>query len=58
MSITHSKKRILLLNLLINRISVRSAPLKDENTFRFSNVLIIGLCNSSLNCHGAKPEGR
>ena len=53
MPITHNKKRVPLLNLLINCISTRSAPqilsLKDECAFHFSNFLIIGLCNSSVN---------
>ena len=35
-------------------MSARSAPqmlsLKEEETLRFSNFLIIGLCNSSANC--------
>ena len=39
-----------LLNLLINCISARSATkilsLNDEYTFRFSNYVVIGLCNS------------
>ena len=46
-----------LLNLLINCIPAKSAPkilsLKDEHTFRFSNFLVIGLCNPS-----GKSEGR
>ena len=50
----HNKNQTSLLNLLINCISTRSAPqitlsLKDEYTFRFSDFLIIGLCNSSAN---------
>ena len=49
--ITHNKNRIALLNVLINFISARSAPqilsIKDECAFRFSNFLIIDLCNSS-----------
>ena len=53
MSITHNKKRIPLLNLLINCISAGLAPqilsMKDECTFLFLNLLIIGLCNSSAN---------
>ena len=53
MSITHNKKRIPLLNLLINCIFARSAPqmlpIKGECTFHFLNFLIIGLCNSSAN---------
>ena len=52
-SITHNKNLNLLLNLLINYISVRSAPqilsIKDDSTFLFSNFLIVGLCNSSAN---------
>ena len=54
-SITHNKKRIPVLNLLINCISVRSAPqilsIIDEYTFLFFffNFLIIGLHNSSVN---------
>ena len=50
---THSKKRIPLLNLLINSISVKSATqilsMKGEWTFPFLNFLIIHLCNSSAN---------
>ena len=50
----HNKTRNPLLNLLINCISTRSAPqtlsLKNVYTFRFSNFLTIGLCNSSANC--------
>ena len=53
MSVTHKKNRNPLLNLLISCISSRSAPqilsIKDDCTFLFSNVLIIGLCNSSAN---------
>ena len=52
-SITHNKKRIPLLNLLINYISARSAPkitfIKDESTFPSLNFLITGLCNSLAN---------
>ena len=53
-SITHNKKRISLLNMLINCISVRSAPqilsIIDEYTFLFFfNFLITGLHNSSVN---------
>ena len=52
-SITYNKKRILLLDLLINWISARSAPqilsIKGQYAFRFLNFLIIGLCNSSPN---------
>ena len=52
-SITHNKTQILLSNLLINCISVRSAPqilpLKDECTCLVLNLLTIGLCNSSAN---------
>ena len=51
--ITHNKKRIPLINFLIDGMSVRSAPqmlfIKDECTFRFSNLLIIDSCNSSAN---------
>ena len=50
----HNKKRIPLLNLLINCISVKSAPqilsLDELYTFRFLNFLITGLCNSFTNC--------
>ena len=50
LSITHNKNLNPLLNLLINCISITSAPhilsIKDERTF-FLNFLIIGLCNSS-----------
>ena len=53
MSITHNKKRIPLLNLLINCVSPGSAPqillIKGECTFLFLNFLKIGLCNSSSN---------
>ena len=52
-SIICYKKRIIFLNLLINSISARSAPqilsIKDQRTFRFSNFLIIGPCNSLTN---------
>ena len=52
-SITHNKKRIHLLNLLISCISARSVPqtlsIKAECTFLFSNLQIIGSCNSSAN---------
>ena len=50
MSIAHNKKRILLLNLLVNCISAKPAPkflsIKGEFTFLLLNFLIIGLCNS------------
>ena len=53
MLITHNKKRIPLLNLLINFISAKSAAqilsIKGECTFLFLDFLIIGLCNSSAN---------
>ena len=53
-SITHNKKRILLLSLLICCISGRSAhqilSLNDEYTFHFLKFLIIGFCNSSASC--------
>ena len=49
--ITHNKKQTHLLNLLINSILARSGPqmvsMKDECTFRFSDFLIIFLCNFS-----------
>ena len=52
-TVKHNKNRILLLNLLINCISAKSAPqiifIKDDHTFSFLNFLIIGLCNSSAN---------
>ena len=52
-SIALNKKRTLLLNLLISCLSARSAlqmlSTKDECTIRFSNILMIGLCNSSAN---------
>ena len=52
--ITHNKKRIPILNLLINCKLAKSAheilSIKDERYFRFSNFLIIGLYNSSTNC--------
>ena len=45
------EKGIPLLNVLINCISARSAPqimsTKDKYTFRFLNLLITDLCNSS-----------
>ena len=51
-SITHNKKQIPLLNLLINYISVTSASnilsKKDECTFLLLDVLINGLCNFSV----------
>ena len=54
MSITHNKKQISLVNLLINSISAKSAPqilsIKGDCTFLLLNFLIIGLCNSSVNC--------
>ena len=50
----HNKKRIPLLNLLINCISAKSAhqilSLDELYTFRFLNFLITGLCNSFTNC--------
>ena len=53
MSITHNKKRIPLMDLLINCISERSAPqifsIKGECTFLFLNFIITGLCYSSAN---------
>ena len=52
MSITHNKKRILLLNyLLIAYQQDQHSKIyrKDESTFRFLDFLIIGLCNSSVN---------
>ena len=62
MSITHNKNLNLLLNLLINCISVRSAPqllsIKGDCTFLLLNFLIIGLCNPSVNCRLAKSDGR
>ena len=52
-SIIDNKKQNTLLNLLNNYVSARSGPqilsLKDEYTFRFSNFLMIGLCNFSAN---------
>ena len=61
MKITHNKNRIPILNLLINCISARSAhnilSMKDEYTFRFSNFLIICLCNPSANSHVANSKG-
>ena len=49
-TITHNKKRIPLLNLLINCISARSAAqILSECTFLLLNFLIIGLCNSLAN---------
>ena len=53
MSITHNKKRISLLNLLINCISSRSAPqilsIKGDYLFLLLNLLITGLRNSAVN---------
>ena len=50
-SVAYNKNLNALLNLLVNCISTRSASQilsrKGEFTFRFLNVLIIGLCNSS-----------
>ena len=50
---THNKKRIPLLNLLINCITARSVTqiksIMDQCTFRFSNFLTVGLSNSSAN---------
>ena len=52
MLITHNKKRIPLLNLLIDCISARSGPqvlsIKGECTFLFIKFSD-GLCNSSAN---------
>ena len=52
-SITHNKKQIFSLILLINYISAKLAPqifcTTGECTFLFSNFLIIDLCNSSDN---------
>ena len=49
MSITHNKNLNPLLNLLTSCISAKSAPqilsIKDECTFLFLSILIIGLCN-------------
>ena len=54
MSITHNKNLNPLLDLLINCISARLTfqilSIKGEFTFLFLNFLIIGLCNSSVNC--------
>ena len=53
MSITHNKKLIPLLNLLISCIAARSASqilsTNDDYTFRFLNFQIVGLSNSSTN---------
>ena len=53
-SIIHNKKRIPLLNLLINCISARSVPqilsIKVGCTSLSLNFQIICLCNSSANC--------
>ena len=50
MSITHNKKQVPLLNLLINCMLGRSEPqmlpIKGECTIRFLNFLIIRLCSS------------
>ena len=57
----YNKKRNSSLNLLVNGISARSAPeilsLKDDYTFFISGFVIIGLCNSSANCHVSKSKG-
>ena len=49
----HNKKRNPLLNLLINCISATSVPqilsINDDDTFRFLNFLIIGLCKYVAN---------
>ena len=49
-SIAHNKKRILLLCLLINCISAKSAlkmlSIKDKHTLRCWNFLVITLCSS------------
>ena len=61
MSITYNKNKNLLLKVLNNCISAKSAPLilskKYECTFRFPNFLIIVLCNSFANCCIVKSEG-
>ena len=52
-SITHNKKQITLLNLLVKYISAKSTPqmlsIKGKYTFLFWDFLIIGLCNFSAN---------
>ena len=52
-SITHNKKQIPLLNLLVHCISFRSVrqifSINDERTFRFSKFLIIASGNFSAN---------
>ena len=54
LSITHNSKPILLLDLLVNYISARSAlqilSIEDECTFCLSDFLMIGSCTSSANC--------
>ena len=61
MSITHNEKRIHLLNVPSSCISAQSETqilsIKDECTYRFSNFLIIVLCNTFANCCVAKTEG-
>ena len=32
-------------------------PLRDDYTFRFSDFTVIGLCDSSANCHVSKSKG-
>ena len=58
--ITHYKTRNTLLSLLNKCISARSAPqllpLKDEDTFCFSNFLIIDLGNFSASCRLANSK--
>ena len=53
MPITQNENLNLLLNVIINGISARSAPqilsIKVDFTFLFLNFLIIALCNSSAN---------
>ena len=54
------KNEFLLLNFRINCISARSAPqylsIKGEYTFRFSNFLIIDLCNPlAISCFDVFP---
>ena len=52
-SITHNKKGIPLLNLIINLLPARLAPqmlsINGDYNFHFSNFLLIGLCNSFAN---------
>ena len=49
LSITHNKKRILQLNCILVKSAPQISSIKDECTFHFSDFLITGLSNSSVN---------